>query len=100
MVVLRRSSGARHASDTPSLTLFRVGQRADEGLDVEPVVVRDVAATTAAVISGEQHIGLSATVPLVQASSKDVPVRVVANAVSQRADMNALVVKPDSAIHR
>lgn len=71
------------------------------GLKVQAEVGQSGAATVAAVMSGEVSAGGSAIVPLVNASSRDVPVRLVAPAGTStegREDYIGVVVAPDSDI--
>jgi NitT/TauT family transport system substrate-binding protein len=78
----------------------------DEGLKVEPEVVQNGAAVTAAVASGGAELGSSALVPTVVAVAKGVPVKIVTTAASTSSPESptapygdaVLVVGKDSAI--
>lgn len=54
---------------------------AEEGLEVELEVAQNGAAISAAVISGDYDFGNASTTPLLQASSRNIPLRVVAGSV-------------------
>jgi len=79
---------------------------AEEGLDVEPAVVQDGAAVTAAVTSGSAEFASAALVPTVVAAGKGIPIKVVATAASTSSPKNptdpygdaSLIVRKDSRI--
>ncbi|WP_051821497.1 ABC transporter substrate-binding protein [Streptomyces sp. SCSIO 75703] len=79
---------------------------AEEGLDVEPTVVQDGAAVTAAVVSGQAEFASSALAPTAVAAAKQLPIKIVMTAASTSAPDSAttpygdavLVVREDSPI--
>jgi len=77
------------------------GMFAEQGLNVKSSVGQSGAATVAAVMSGETAVGGSAVVPLINASARNVSVRLVAPAgtsVNGDKDYIGLVVAADSKI--
>ncbi|WP_427008730.1 ABC transporter substrate-binding protein [Pseudarthrobacter sp. H2] len=77
------------------------GMFAAQGLNVKSSVGQSGAATVAAVMSGEIAVGGSAVVPLINASARNVPVRLVAPAGTSAdgdKDYIGLVVAPDSKV--
>ena len=90
----------------PMYLAIEKGFFADEGLQVEPEVVQNGAAVTAAVTSGSAEFASSALVPTVVAIEKGVPVRIVTTAASTSSPADAtspygdavLLVGKDSAV--
>jgi NitT/TauT family transport system substrate-binding protein len=75
------------------------GYFAAEGLNVTPVVLANGSETVSRVVSGGVDIAYSAYVPIIQAVSAGVRVRVVGNGYQGRSNLYPIVTRPDSPIH-
>lgn len=75
------------------------GYFAAEGLNVTPVVLANGSETVSRVVSGGVDIAYSAYVPIIQAVSSGVQVRVVGDGYQGRAGLYPIVTRPDSPIH-
>jgi NitT/TauT family transport system substrate-binding protein len=75
------------------------GYFAAEGLNVTPVVLANGSETVSRVVSGGVDIAYSAYVPIIQAASAGVRVRVVGSGYQGRTNLYPIVTRPDSPIH-
>jgi NitT/TauT family transport system substrate-binding protein len=74
------------------------GYFAAEGLTVTPVVLANGSDTVSRVVSGGVDFAYSAYVPIIQAVSAGVPVRVVCDGYQGRSNLYPIVTRPDSPI--
>ncbi|MEV6848165.1 ABC transporter substrate-binding protein [Actinoplanes sp. NPDC051411] len=74
------------------------GYFAAEGLNVTPVVLTNGSETVSRLVSGSVDIAYSAYVPIIQAASSGVRVRVICDGYRGRTDLYPIVTRPDSPI--
>jgi NitT/TauT family transport system substrate-binding protein len=75
------------------------GYFAAEGLNVTPVVLTNGSETVSRVVSGAVDIAYSAYIPIIQAVSAGVKVRVISDGYRGRSNLYPIVTRPDSPIH-
>jgi NitT/TauT family transport system substrate-binding protein len=74
------------------------GYFAAEGLNVTPVILTNGSETISRVVSGGVDLAYSAYVPIIQAVSAGIRVRVVSDGYRGRSDLYPIVTRPDSPI--
>jgi NitT/TauT family transport system substrate-binding protein len=70
-----------------------------EGLDVEPTILANGSVTIQKVMSGGVDFAYSAYIPIVQAATQGIKVRVVVDGYQGRSNLYPIITLPDSSIH-